>query len=160
MSRPQAPSHAASAGRAGSGDESDMRSQLFAPQRKIVDPNSIGAIPFSRGPGPVAPTDLRPQPAASVVPKSSSPAVKSPAALQTPPVPANDASGPVFSPPVDGGDASSSASTEGLLDELQRRKTHNVRNPTASSICNSDLLYMRYSKKLCSKKRKRLQRLN
>ena len=160
MSRPQAPSHTASAGRAGSVDETDLRSQLFAPQRKIVDSNSIGALPSSRGPGPVAPTDHRAQPAAGVVPKSSSPAVKSPAALQTPPGPANDASGPVFSPPVDGGDASSSASMEGLLEELQRRKTHNVRNPNASRMFNSDQLYMRYSKKLCSKKRKRLQRLN
>jgi hypothetical protein len=61
------------------------------------------------------------------------PAVKTPAGVQIAPVTTANTSGIVLLTASDGNDASASATTQTLLEELHRRKTHNVRSPIVPS---------------------------
>lgn len=122
MSRSIAPpltDSSGSAARAGPGDDSDLRAQLFASQRKIGQQSVV-----SRASDSLAATESPVHPAPSVGTKS---AVKSPIAVPPRPAPPASATGTALSPAIDNCDMTTNASMESLLEELQRRKTHNVR---------------------------------
>jgi hypothetical protein len=111
-------------------NESDLRSQLFGSQRKAIQPNAVGNRSAAASPNPLHPSENRTQPP-SLISKASSPVVKPLANSQTAPIIAADVSSSVSSPPfADGGCAFPSAgvSIESLLEELNRRKTHNVKH--------------------------------
>ncbi len=142
------PSSSASSGRAGLGDDSDLRSQLFAPQRKVTQHNLVSReAPLAAAAGSPA------HPAGSAVAKSSSPAVKTPAVAQVTPVVAANTSGAVLSPAVDSSDACG-ASMESLLEELNRRKTHNVKWPARHVSALLTLFACTAQKGFASRKRK------
>jgi len=116
-------------GRGGGGDESDLRSQLFAPQRNAAHQSGrVGnGSPAAGAHIPIVATKDRAHLTAAPANKSSSPAVASSAKSQTPPVPATDAPALTPSPSLaDGTGLSVSASLESVMEELNRRKTHNV----------------------------------
>jgi hypothetical protein len=111
-------------------NESDLRSQLFGSQRKAIQPNAVGNRSAAASPNTLHPSENRTQPP-SVAGKSSSPLVNPLANSQATPIIAADVGSSISSPPVaDGGCAISSAgaSMESLLEELNRRKTHNVKH--------------------------------
>ncbi len=110
-------------------EESDVRSQLFASQRKTMQPGSLGSRPTSTALNPLSPFESRTQPASAFPSKTSSSASKAPVNQQTTPATTVDATLAVTSPIVaDGGCAMAGASSsmDNLLEELSRRKTHNV----------------------------------
>jgi hypothetical protein len=134
----------------GGGDveESDIRSQLFASQRKPMQPGSLGSRPTAGGPNPLSPSESRSQPTSAFSDKSSSPVLKAPMNQQTSLSTTADVPLSVSSPLVaDGGCAvaGASSSTDKLLEELSRRKTHNVsRDCKLTSLRGSDIFCMRF----------------
>jgi hypothetical protein len=128
MSRKQDPPPSASSG---GGDESDLRSQLFAPLRNSAHSSARGGTgsPAAGAPLPsVAAKDRAVVPmTAAPANKPSSPAVTPSAKSQTPPVPPADAPAATPSPSLaDGTGGSAGTSLESVVEELNRRKTHNV----------------------------------
>jgi hypothetical protein len=128
MSR-QTSSSASSSSGGGGGDESDPRSQLFASQRKTMQPGSLGSRPTAVAPNPLSQFENRTHLTSTHAIKSSSSGLKPPANQPPSPVITSDANAAALSPLfADGGCAiaSGSPSMESLLEELHRRKTHNV----------------------------------
>jgi hypothetical protein len=119
-------------------DESDLRSQLFAPPRKNVLPTTRSS---SFAPTH-SPSENRMHPPASLDSKVGAISVKS-ATSTAAPMPATDAHAATFSPPH-GEVSSACASNEKILEELNRRKTHNVSLTSENCMCDcNDFLCMR-----------------
>ena len=126
MSRKRDPSPSASSG---GGGEPDLRSQLFAPLRNTANSSARGGSVSPATGALLLPSTAkdRAHVTAALASKPNSPAVILSAKPQTPPVPATDALAATPSPALaDGTGLSVSASLESVLEELNRRKTHNV----------------------------------
>lgn len=143
---------------AAGGDDTDLRSQLFASHRKTIQATSLVAAskPSCEAPkNSLVSPDSRAQP--TTLNSSTSPVVKPVAKPQTMPIIDGDTSVATVSPLA--ADVSGGASLESLQEELNRRKTHNVSSFNPCLRC-CDTFYMHFSKKLCCKKKTRLHQLS
>ena len=109
---------------AAGGDDTDLRSQLFASHRKTVQASllDVAGKPSCEAPNSLVSPDSRAQP--TTLNSSTSPVVKPVAKPQTMPIIDGDSSVATVSHLV--ADVSGGASMESLQEELNRRKTHNV----------------------------------
>jgi hypothetical protein len=118
------------------GDDTDLRSKLFALNRKTVPASSFGAA-ISEAPYPLVSPDSRALP--STLNNSTCPVAKPVAKPQALPLIDGDLNVTTVSPlaaDASGFLSSTGVSLESLQEELNRRKTHNV------SVCDQSWLML------------------